>query len=200
MKYPEFFDTVETITMHDQLAHFLGTFQEGEVTFSYLDVVKMAGHSCPTVAGAYLMCKEALKILYPNSIPRRGSVRVTLNGKQSDGVLGVIASVIGNITGAAGEGGFKGLNGNFFRNNLLRFEEGLEGMVEFVRLDTNKGITMNYNPDVVLPDPKIQPLMGKLMRGEGEAKDQEMFGILWQQRVAEILLNHKAYKGLLVSF
>lgn len=200
MKYPEFFDRVETITMQDQLAHFLGTFEEGEVTFSYLDVVKMAGHSCPTVAGAYLMSKEALKLLYPNAMPRRGSIRVTLNGKQTDGVLGVIASVIGNITGAAGEGGFKGLNGNFSRNNLLQFEEGLEGMVEFVRVDTNKKVTMNYNPDLVLPDPKMQPLLGKLMKGDGDNATQEAFGALWQKRVEEILTNHEAYKGLLVSF
>lgn len=200
MKYPDFFDHIETITMKDQLAHFLGTFEEGEVTFSYLDVVKMAGHSCPTVAGAYLMCKEALKLLYPNALPRRGSISVTLNGTQDEGVLGVIASVIGNITGAAGEGGFKGLNGNFFRNNLLKFEEGLEGQVEFVRVDTKKKVTMNYNPNLVLPDAKMQPLMGKLMKGEGDGKDQEAFGVLWQKRVEEILTNHKAYEGLLVSF
>ena len=200
MQYPEFFDRVETITMQDQLAHFLGTFEEGEVTFSYLDVVKMAGHSCPTVAGAYLMTKEALKLLYPSSMPRRGSIRVTLNGKPNEGVLGVIASVIGNITGAAGEGGFKGLNGNFFRNNLLSFEEGLEGMVEFVRVDTQKKVMMNYNPSLVLPDPKMQPLMGELMNGGGDEKTQQEFGRLWQKRVEEILLNHQAYKGLLVSF
>ena len=64
MKYPEFFERVESITLKDPLAEFLGAFEEGIISFSYLDAVKSAGHSCPTIAGAYLMAREGLKALY----------------------------------------------------------------------------------------------------------------------------------------
>ncbi|WP_228448572.1 hypothetical protein [Sulfurospirillum diekertiae] len=78
MKYPTFFDTIETITLYDPLSEVLGAFEKGEIIFSYLDVVKSAGHSCPTIAGAYLMVREGLKALYPNAIPKRGGIKVFL--------------------------------------------------------------------------------------------------------------------------
>ena len=72
MDYPKFFNEIETIKLKDELSDFLGTFKDGIVEFSYLDVVKSAGHSCPTVAGAYLMAREGLKALYEDEIPKRG--------------------------------------------------------------------------------------------------------------------------------
>ncbi|HIP30419.1 MAG TPA: hypothetical protein EYG93_00230, partial [Sulfurospirillum arcachonense] len=61
MIYPKFYDEVETIKITDELSDVLGAFEDGNIEFSYLDVVKSAGHSCPTVAGAFLMLKEGLK-------------------------------------------------------------------------------------------------------------------------------------------
>ena len=66
MTYPSFFDQVETIKLHDPISEFLGVFDQGILEFTYLDVVKAAGHSCPTVAGAYLLTLKALKALYPD--------------------------------------------------------------------------------------------------------------------------------------
>lgn len=34
MKYPAFFDEIENITLLDRLSNFLGSFDEGIVTFS----------------------------------------------------------------------------------------------------------------------------------------------------------------------
>jgi len=53
MNYPDFFDTVASIKVKDPLAQILGVFENGEYEIPYLEVVKAAGHSCPTVAGAY---------------------------------------------------------------------------------------------------------------------------------------------------
>ena len=61
MNYPNFFTTIETVKVQDPLSQVLGAFNDGVYEFSYLDVVKSAGHSCPTVTGAYLMTLEALK-------------------------------------------------------------------------------------------------------------------------------------------
>ena len=63
MNYPNFFKTIEVIKVKDPLSKILGVFENGEYEFSYLDVVKSAGHSCPTVAGAYII---TLKALSPN--------------------------------------------------------------------------------------------------------------------------------------
>jgi len=55
----EFFNQVQTITMYEPLGEFLGSSAIQE--FRYSDVVKLSGHSCPTVAGAYLMTLYGLK-------------------------------------------------------------------------------------------------------------------------------------------
>lgn len=55
MDFPDFFDKVPTISMREPLAKFLGASKSGIITYNYSDAVKLAGHSCPTVAGAYLM-------------------------------------------------------------------------------------------------------------------------------------------------
>ena len=58
MSYPSFFDEIESIKVKDPLSNVLGAFEMGEYEFGYVDVVKSAGHSCPTVAGAYLMTNK----------------------------------------------------------------------------------------------------------------------------------------------
>ena len=64
MEYRAFFDEIETIVLEDELAQFLGVNDNGVIEFSYADIVKTAGHSCGTVAGAYLIAQEGLKALY----------------------------------------------------------------------------------------------------------------------------------------
>jgi hypothetical protein len=85
-------------------AALLGAAENGLVEYSYTDAVKLAGHSCPTVAGAYLMTFRALAKLYPDCPPERGAIRVELHAAQADGTAGVTAAVAGLLTGAAGEG------------------------------------------------------------------------------------------------
>lgn len=69
MRYPEFFDAVPVITMRDPLAEFLGAMQDGLMEYRYANVVALAGHSCPTVAAAFLMTRAALNALYPDEVP-----------------------------------------------------------------------------------------------------------------------------------
>ena len=71
MNTPDFFNQVPTITMYDPLSKLLGAVDDGMITYSYVDAVKLAGHSCPTVAGAYLMALHGIKALYEDEIPVR---------------------------------------------------------------------------------------------------------------------------------
>ncbi|MBT4179263.1 MAG: hypothetical protein HOH31_05595 [Campylobacteraceae bacterium] len=189
MIYPEFFNNIETIKLQDKLANFLGTFQNGEVEFSYLDIVKSAGHSCPTVTGAYLMTLEGLKALYPNEIPQRGDIFVEFKEDSNEGVAGVIANVITQITGATETFGFKGIGSNFSRNGLMEFNANISSSVKFTRQDNGNSIEVNYNPNCIPGNPLQQELMQKIMQGIATDEEKISFGKLWQQRVENIFAN-----------
>ncbi len=190
MNYPNFFNEVETITLVDPLSNVLGAFEGGEITFTYLDVVKAAGHSCPTVAGAYLMTLKALKALYPHETPIRGNIKVSFKEPMQEGVAGVIGNVISQITGATDKSGFKGLNGKFARHSLMEFNAGLHSSARFTRVDTNVSVDLFYNPNVIPPLPDMQPLMQKVMSGSAEPEDIKAFGIFWQERVERIVIEN----------
>ena len=188
MNYPEFFNEVETIEMIDPLSNVLGAFEGGELTFHYLDVVKSAGHSCPTVAGAYLMTLKALKALYPHETPVRGNIKVAFKEPMEEGVAGVIGNVVAQLTGATDKSGFKGLNGKFARHSLMDFTADISSSARFTRVDTGVSVDVYYNPNVVPPLPDMQPLMQKVMGGVAEPEDIKAFGIFWQERVERILI------------
>ena len=189
MSYPKFYDEIETIKVKDNLSNILGAFENGEYEFSYLDVVKSAGHSCPTVAGAYIMTLEALKTLYPNQRAVRGDIKVEFKESLTDGVAGVIGNVISQITGATDKSGFKGLNGKFARHSLMSFDSNIESSVRFTRVDNGKSIDIIYNPSSVMADLRLKPLMIKIINGEANQSEQKEFSILWQDRVERIFQN-----------
>lgn len=190
MSYPEFFAAVPRLALHDPLAERLGAAENGLIEYGYTDAVKLAGHSCPTVAGAYLMSVKALAKLYPEGHPERGGIKVELRAAQADGVAGVTAAVAGLLTGAAGEGGFKGLGGRFSRRNLLQFAAAIDTELRFTRLDTGARVALAYHPEVVPAPPELQDLMPKLLAGTASAAEETEFGRLWQLRVKRILLDH----------
>ena len=190
MTYPNFFDKIETIKLQDDLSSFLGAFEDGIIEFSYLDLVKTAGHSCPTVLGAYLMTLEALKALYPKDIAKRGEIKVEFKERQTEGVAGVIGNVIQNITGACTTNGFKGLASNYDRNYLMQFEQDiLDASAKFTRVDTNKSVVVFYDLGSIGADPRMQGLMQKCIQGSALEDEKVLFGQLWQNRVEDISLN-----------
>ena len=188
MQYPAFFDQVQSIQLQDPLSNFLGAFEAGEMEISYIECVKLAGHSCPTVAGAYLMARKGLEALYGDQLPQRGSIHVSMKAGEAEGVTGVICNVISFIAGANGIGGFKGLNGNMSRNNLVSYNVPMEGEVKLTRVDTDESVTLSYNPSIIPADAMMQPLMGKCMQGLASEGEKKQFGKLWQARVEKILL------------
>lgn len=188
--FPAFFDAVPGIVLRDPLAEFLGAAEGGLIEYRYADAVKLAGHSCPTVAGAYLLTCRVLRALYGAAVPERGGIRVDFRDAQANGVTGVIAGVVGLLTGAAGSGGFKGLAGNFARRDLLAFDADLAGEIRFTRLDTGAGVTATLSLAGVPADPRMGGLLQQLLAGEGNAEIAQAFAALWQDRVRRILTEH----------
>ncbi|APW64753.1 hypothetical protein LPB137_02280 [Poseidonibacter parvus] len=190
MTYPEFYNKIETIKVQDELSSFLGAFEDGIYEISYLDVVKGAGHSCPTVLGAYLMTLESLKALYPNEPAKRGEIEVSFSQRQSEAVAGVIGNVAMNITGACTTNGFKGIGGKFDRNYLLKFEQDInEASARFTRVDTKQSVDVIYDPSSIQFNPSMQALMQKCVQGNANETEKLEFGRLWQERVEKISKN-----------
>ena len=189
MNYPSFFNNIESIKLQDDLSDFLGTFKNGIIEFNYVDIAKSAGHSCPTVAGAYLMALQGLKALYKDEIPKRGEIFVSFKEDANDGVAGVIANVITQITGATTTSGFKGIGGNFVRHSLMAFNEDISSSVRFQRLDNGDKIEVIYNPSSIPGNPKQSQLMQKIMQGTASSDEKNEFGKMWQERVENIFNN-----------
>lgn len=199
MKTPAFFDAVPAITVVDPLAETLGAAEGGVIEYRYLDAVKLAGHSCPTVAGAWLMTRAALARLYPGELPRRGEVRVELRQAQDEGVAGVIASVASLVTGAAGTGGFKGLAGRFARNGLLRFGVPMQGEIRFTRLDNGQSVELSHRPQVVPRPAGLSELLRDALAPQASAAQRRAFADAWQGWVRTIVIEHADDPALIVA-
>ena len=196
--HPAFFDRVETIALRDPLADTLGAFEGGRMTMTYVDVVRLAGHSCPTVAGAFLMASRGLAALYGDDLPVRGEIEVALKNPESEGVTGVIGNVLGFITGAAAAGGFHGLGGQFDRRELLSYEQPLEAPVRLTRRDTRQRVNLRYDPSHIQPNPAMGGLLGKCLSGQASAAERQQFQSMFQSRVEAILCEHKDDPQLVV--
>ncbi len=190
MQFPEFFQRVPRFRARDPLADFLGAAQDGLLEYGYEDAVRLAGHSCPTVASAYVLACRAMAMLYRPGVPERGGVGVAFADDLEQGVTGVIASVFGLLTGAAQEGGFKGLGGQFVRRGLQQFGAGIPLPVRLTRIDTGAAVDAGADLSRIPAHGDMSLLMGRCLRGEADAVERRRFGQLWQERVARILLEH----------
>jgi len=196
MTYPDFYDRIASMNLYDPLSDFLGAVENGIVEIEYLDCVKLAGHSCPTVAGAYLMTLMGLQHLYPDTHPVRGTIKVEMRDDETAGVTGVTCNVISYIVGASGKNGFKGIQGNFSRDNLVAYNQPIDGEVRLTRLDTDESVTLSYDPSIIPADPMMQPLMAKALQGTASPQEKKRFGELWQERVAKILTDISIWNKL----
>lgn len=190
MKFPAFVDDVPKITLYDPLARFLGAVDDGMIEYSYRDAIKLAGHSCPTVASAYWMTLRAVKALYGDEAPERGNIRVEFRQNSTDGVCGVIANISSLITGAGNDTAFKGLGGQFERRNKLLFAADIPAESRFTRLDTMQAVHVEVNLKPVPASPEVSTLLPACLNGTASSAEHAEFRRLWQARVRAILLDH----------
>lgn len=188
-RFPSFFNQAPTITVRDPLAAFLGAAENGILTYRYADAVRLCGHSCPTVAGAYLMVVKGLKALYGAELPQRGDIEAFMQGGRDEGTTGVTASVVQLLTGAAPETGFGGIGmqGRFARRNLLSFGADIGGTLTLRRKDNGKTVAVSLNAALQPFAPEMRELMPKAVGGSASAEELERFGQLWQARVKAFL-------------
>lgn len=191
------YEAVEPIRIRDPVAEALDVLDPGDpFVIEYRDVVKEAGHSCPTASGAFRMTQLGLEALYPTDDPVRSEVKVTMGGAKSDPTYGVLSRIVSYITGAAEEDGFGGLMGEYGgRKDLLSFGD-LEGdgpIVAFERTDTGDAVTVTYHVgDIPEAGPAIQHLE-KLIEGTATAEERSAFAEAWHGRVQTVLTDDSLF-------
>jgi len=199
--FRDFLLEVEPIRFREPFAETLGAFKQENtiLEYNFIDVVKMAGHACPTTSGAYLCCQEALKKLYAEEIPIRGDIAITIYGESDEGVYGVISQVFMLLTGAAPASGFRGLGHKFKRKDLLKFSQKKidpsAHCFKFQRLENKKTVIVRFYPDKIpFAEDKAKRLGNLLQKVIWEAAKQDErreFQDLWMEKVADMLLRRR---------
>ncbi|MES1154183.1 MAG: FmdE family protein [Rhodanobacter sp.] len=191
MNYPAFYEQAPRILMRDPLAAFLGAAEDGLLEYRYPDAVRLAGHSCPTVAGAWLMARTALRALYPDEPAERGGIAVRMPAAEDEGVIGVIAQVLTLVTGAAAGNGFHGIGGRFVRQSLLGFSAASGATaVQFSRRDNGTAVAVELDLATVPSAPNLRELMVGALQPDATAEQRAAFAQAWQGRVQRLLLDH----------
>lgn len=199
--FRDFIGEAKPIRMREPLAGALGAFKDEDTVleYAYVDAIKAAGHACPTVTGAYMCCQAALEQLYPDEVPVRGEISVTVYGEPDQGVNGVMGQVFGYITGAAPATGFKGLGPKFRRKDLLKFSsEEIDSQAmcfEFGRLDNGKAVLVKFYPWMIpFPEEKAQrvgELIEKVVIEAASAEERKEFQDLWMEKIHGMIVDRK---------
>lgn len=196
---------VEPIRIRDPVAEALAVLEPGTpFVITYTDVVKAAGHSCPTAAGAYRITQLGLDALYTDDYPVRSDIEVLAAGARSDGSYGVMGQLISYVTGAAQEDGFGGLGRGYGdRKNLLTFEafepDEADPTFRFRRIDTDETVEVSYHITEV---PDGGPALNNLQRiidNKADDEDRAAFAEAWHGRVRAVLSGESLFSLNTVS-
>lgn len=186
------YNEAEPVRIRDPVAEALAVLEPGEpFVFTYDDVVKQAGHSCPTAAGSFRVVQIGLDELYTDEHPVRGGIAVRVAGEKDDAAYGVISRIISYITGAAEEDGFGGLAGGYgARKNLISFnavDEGDGPTFVFERTDTGDAVKVVYHVSEVPDAGSGTENLGNLIDGTATDEERERFRRDWHDRVRTVL-------------
>jgi hypothetical protein len=198
MKLPDFFEQIPRLRVRDPLAETLGCAEGGVLEYSYADAVRLTGHSCPTVAAAYWLTWLALTELYSGALPERGGVRVEIRDSERHGSTGVFATVVQMLTGAATDGGFKGIAGRFSRAGLLRHAPDLPLFMRITRLDNGTAVDAAVDLSLPTPDPALGLLLARFESGKADASAIAQLGVLWQDKVRQLLIDQARDPGIFI--
>ncbi|HSQ00736.1 MAG TPA: hypothetical protein VL049_26225 [Candidatus Dormibacteraeota bacterium] len=182
----------EPIVVRDPFLEFLGLVPAGTpISISFGELVKAAGHVCPTVAGAYLILREGLAALYEGEPAVRGAVRVTAYGGPADFGYGPISQLINFVIGAAPDTGFGGMaRGRFRRRDLFLFKRDdiRRNELDFERLDTGRRVRVTYDPSIIPAPVDLARSIGPALEDDAPDDDVTRFRRLWLHRTMDILV------------
>ena len=192
-RYPD----VDPISVRDPVAEVLGVRESGEpFVIGYPDVVRAAGHSCPTAAGAYRIAELGLAALYPDDLPVRGEVAVRVGGPRDETAYGVTGRLLSFVTGAAGEDGFGGLPGGFGkRRGLLEYGpiDGPGVRVRLSRPEAGDAVVVSYDVDALPGLGGAKRHLPAVVEGTATSDEVEAFREAWHRRVDAVLSSDELF-------
>jgi len=204
----DYITEVPPIMMSDPYFEIFGQ-TDGAIPYYYEEAVKLAGHSCGAVSGAWTITRKALEVLYPDGeIPVRGQIAVDAPGAEDEWFVGVFGEVITYITGAAPKSGFIGAEFGqtddvFVRQNKMVYDEEptkqLPPMREwiFTRLDTGARVGVKFNLVVItpIPTPGRQAMGKKMAAGEATPEEAADYIEYWNDRALFVFENADTLDG-----
>lgn len=175
----------------------------GPVPYTFEEAVKLSGHSCGAVAGAWIITQKALAVLYPNgAVPVRGQIAVQAPGAEDEWFVGVFGEVITFVTGASPHTGFNGaeygqVNNLFVRQNKMVYKDKPTGQQPpmrewiFTRLDTGAKVGVKFNLTVITPiaTPARTEMGKKMAAGTATADEAADYQKYWNSRATFVLDN-----------
>jgi len=179
------------------------------VPYTYEEAIKMCGHSCSAVAGAWTIVRKGLDALYPGGeIPVRGNIVIYVPGAKEQWHLGVFAEIMMYVTGAAPETGFIGSefgreNDLFVRRHKIIFTKNATPTKKwdmvwiFERIDTKKRVGVKFDVRKVKPPvTKARIALGaKVAKGDATPAEAIEFIKYWNARVKFIFANADTIPG-----
>jgi hypothetical protein len=197
----DYIDKVPPIIMKEPFLELLG--QTGPtVPYTYREVVKLAGHSCGAVAGAWMISRKALDALYPAGIPVRGQIKVAMPGAEDEWLVGVFGEVIAYVTGAAPKTGFPGaeFGREYNRRNLMSYGEKPAGTPPakmawiFERTDTGVRVAVKYDLSRIKPAATQErtEMGAKVSKGLATPEEAREWREYWNARARFVLENGDA--------
>ncbi len=195
---------VPPIMMRDPFLELLGQTDK-PVPYTYEEAVKLAGHSCGAVAGAWTITKKALAVLYPGEIPERGRIVIEAPGAEDEWLVGVFGEVMTYVTGASPKTGFPGgpFGKGYNRRDLLKYKDTITNTPPpkmiwvFKRIDTGAQVGVSYNLSMIQPPatPERGKMAAKMARGEAAPEEAGEWIEYWNARVIFILKNADTLEG-----
>ena len=195
---------VPPIMMRDPFLELLGQTDK-PVPYTYEEAVKLAGHSCGAVAGAWTMTKKALAALYPGEIPERGKVVIEAPGAEDEWLVGVFGEVMTYITGASPKTGFSGgpFGKVYNRRDLLKYKDAVTNTPPpkmvwiFKRIDTGAQVSVGYNLSLIQPPatPERGKMAAKVASGKATPEEAGEWIEYWNARVKFVFKNADTLEG-----
>jgi len=202
----DYIKEVPPIIMRDPFLELLGQ-TKSPIPYNYEEAVKLSGHSCAAVAGAWTITRKALEALYPNGeIPERGNIKIIAPGAEDEWYVGVFGEVMTFITGAAPKTGYPGgeFGADYNRRNLMIYPDEFSNTPPnqmvwvFERIDTGAKVGVRYDTSKVVPPatPERNAMGGKVARGEATPEEVADWIKYWNDRAIFVLENADTAQGL----
>jgi len=201
----DYIDRVPPILIKEPFLELLGQNNQ-PIPYTYKEAVKLTGHSCAAVAGAWTMTRKALEALYPGTLPVRGQVKVMMPGTEDEWFVGVFGQVITYVTGAAPKTGFPGAEFGqaYNRRNLMVYREKPSGTSPpkmvwiFERTDTRAKVSVTYDLSKAKPSmTSEESKMGsKIANGQANPGEAKQWRENWNARAKFVLEQADMTPGL----